>query len=379
MRAGMEPVPVLYTIPNLDTAGSGRALLNIVSRLDRRRFAPSICVLRRGGGMEEEIQRLGIPFFDARFTVGARPLASLPLRARRAARAFPRRYAIWHSFHYLDDYTEPLVARFAGARAWIYTKKNMSWNRRSWWIRTLLARRVAAQNRDMLQNFFDSPLFRGKSHLVPRGVDTERFRPGSPRRLELRARLRVPAESLVVGCVAQLVPVKGHPILLDAIARVPGARLWLAGRELDPAYAAGLRARARELGIEERVEFLGGVEDVPALLAELDAFVMATPVGEGCPVALLEAMASGLPCVAADASGFRDVIEPGRSGLLVAPRDAAALGDALEKLSDGEALRRQLGEGARARVLQAFSIDVEVRAHEDLYAGALGLPEAKAA
>jgi glycosyltransferase involved in cell wall biosynthesis len=230
----------------------------------------------------------------------------------------------------------------------------------------------------MLQDFFDSPLFRGKSHLVPRGVDTERFRPGAPKRLGLRNRLRVPAESLIVGCVAQLVPVKGHSILLDAIARVPDMRLWLAGRELDPAYAAGLRARARELGIEQRVEFLGGVEDVPALLAELDAFVMATPVGEGCPVALLEAMASGLPCVAADASGFRDVIEPGRSGLLFPPRDSAALGDALARLFAG-ALRRDLGEGARARILQAFSIDVEVRAHEDLYAGALGLPEARAA
>jgi glycosyltransferase involved in cell wall biosynthesis len=375
----MQPVPILYTIPNLDTAGSGRALLNIVTRLDRRRFAPSICVLRRGGGMEQEIERLGVPFFDARFTVGPRPLASLPVRARRAARAFPRRYAIWHSFHYLDDYTEPLVARFAGARAWIYTKKNMSWNRRSWWIRTLLARRVAAQNRDMLQNFFDSPLFRGKSHLVPRGVDTERFRPGSPRRLELRARLRVPAESLVVGCVAQLVPVKGHAILLDAIARVPGARLWLAGRELDPAYSAGLRERARELGVGERVDFLGGIDDVPALLAELDIFVLPTPEGEGCPVALLEAMASGLPSVAADASGFRDVIEPGRSGMLVSARDGAALGDAFARLASDAVLRRQLGEGARARILQAFSIDAEVRAHEELYADALGLPEAKAA
>ncbi len=130
-RRRMKPVPILYTIPNFDTAGSGQALLNVVARLDRRRFAPSVCVLRRGGQLEGEIERLGIPLLESPFTVEARPLVTLPSRARQAAAAFRGRgFALWHSYHYLDDYTEPLVARFAGVRAWIYTKKSMSWNRR---------------------------------------------------------------------------------------------------------------------------------------------------------------------------------------------------------------------------------------------------------
>ena len=121
------PTPILFTIPNFTTAGSGAAMLQIVRRLDRTRFAPSIAVLKRGGHLEEEIARLGIPYIQADFTVSPRPLWSLPARARRAARVFRERgYVLWHSFHYLDDYTEPLIARFAGAQAWIYTKKNMS-------------------------------------------------------------------------------------------------------------------------------------------------------------------------------------------------------------------------------------------------------------
>lgn len=370
------PIPLLFTIPNFTTAGSGRAMLNIVERLDRKRFAPAICAARRGGRLEAEIDRLGIPYLDAPFTVPARPLATLGFRARRAAQAFRSHgFVLWHSFHYLDDYTEPLVARFAGARGWIYTKKNMNWNRRSWYLRTLLARRVAAQNTDMLNDFFSSPLLRRKAVLLPRGVDTERFRPGTPRRLGLRERLSTAADAVVVGCVAQLIPVKGHPTLLEALSRVPGAHLWLAGKELDEPHAAGLRQQVRDAGLESRVSFLGDVQDVPALLAELDVFALPTWDRwrmEGCPVALLEAMAAGLPCVATDIPGSRDIVETGRSGLLVAPRDAAALAEALGKLVADARRRREMGEAARARVLERYAIEIEVAAHERLYEGILG-------
>jgi len=108
------PVPILFTIPNFTTAGSGQAMLQIVRRLDRTRFAPSVAVLKRGGHLEQEVERLGIPYIASEFTVNPRPLWSLPVRARRAARAFRSGgFVLWHSFHYLDDYTEPLVARYA--------------------------------------------------------------------------------------------------------------------------------------------------------------------------------------------------------------------------------------------------------------------------
>jgi len=370
------PTPILFTIPNFTTAGSGAAMLQIVRRLDRTRFAPSIAVLKRGGHLEEEIARLGIPYIQADFTVSPRPLWSLPARARRAARVFRERgYVLWHSFHYLDDYTEPLIARFAGARAWIYTKKNMSWNRRSWLLRTLLARRVAAQNTDMMREFFSARLLRRRARLVPRGVDTEKFAPGTEPRLGLRCQLGVTDGEIVIGCVAHILPVKNQAALIRALPRVAGARLWLAGGELDPAYASELRRLVAELGLGERVAFLGEVRDIPALLAELDVFALATRREgrmEGCPVALLEAMASGRPCVASDVPGSHDLIENGRSGTLVDPENPASIASALAALAQDPERRRRMGGEARRRVEERYPIHLEVRAHEALYTDALG-------
>ena len=96
--------------------------------------------------------------------------------------------------------------------------------------------------------------------------------------------------------------------------------------------------------------------------------------GEGCPVALLEAMACGKACIATDVPGSRDIIENEVSGLLVPPEDAEALGDAIRRLAESPDLRQQLGHQARRRVEQHFTIEHEVAAHEQLYSRLLGLP-----
>jgi glycosyltransferase involved in cell wall biosynthesis len=360
---------LLFTIPNFITAGSGRAMLNVIERLDRTRFAPAVCVLRKGGELDREVERLGIPFLEAPFTVPARPYSTLLARARKASEAFrPFGFALWHSFHYADDYTEPIIARLAGARAWVYTKKNMNWGRRSWYLRTLLATRVAAQNSDMMRDFFACRPFRGKTCPVARGVDIVKFQPGVPRRLRLREEWNIPADAPLAACVAHLVPVKGHPELLQASAQVSGLHLLLAGNPLDPDYAASLARMAHDLKIEDRVHFLGGIRDVPALLSEVDLSVLPNSGrGEGCPVAVLEAMACGSTCVVADVPGSRDLVEHGRSGWLVPPRNPQALARALDQLASSPDLRRALGEAARARVVQQFSIEREVAAHEALY------------
>lgn len=373
------PVTILFTIPNFITAGSGRAMLNIIERLDRAKFAPAVCVAQKGGGLDKEVERLGIPFLEAPFTVPARPYRTFLARARRAAQAFkPYRFALWHSFHYADDYSEPIIARLAGARAWVYTKKNMNWHRRSWYLRTLLATRVAAQNTDMLRDFFATQWWRRKVSLVPRGVNAERFHPDAPQRLRLREQCNISARAVVAACVAHLVPVKGHPTLLEALSRASDVHLLLAGRPVDDAYAASLKKLAHELNVADRVSFLGDVRDVPALLAETDIFVLPTWAQwrmEGCPVALLEAMACGRACVATDIPGSRDLIESRRTGLLVPPADPRALAGALKELSASPELRNLLGQNARRRVLERFSIEREVLAHETFYAAALGAVE----
>lgn len=365
-----EPISILFTIPNFIQAGSGQALLNIVRRLDRGKFSPAICVLRKGGKLDLEVENLGIPFLETSFTIPAQPYHTLISRAWRIAKIFrPYQFNLWHSFHYLDDYTEPLIAYFAGAKAWIYTKKNMNWYRRAWYLRTIFATRVAVQNHEMMEQFFKRAWARHKARLIPRGVDIQHFRPDVPQRLGLRKKLGISSQLTLICCVAHLVPVKGHHILLQAIRQLSNAALLIAGKSLDQLYADQLVKLKIDLGLDH-VHFLGDVHDVPALLAEVDIFVLPT-LGrgrmEGCPVALLEAMACGRACIATDIPGSRDLIEHTKSGWLVPPEDVEAMANALRRLNDSPDLRYTLGKGARKRVVEHFSIEQEVAAHEALY------------
>ena len=167
-----EPVPILFTIPNFITAGSGRAMLNIIERLDRERFAPSVCVLKKGGDLDKEVERLGIPLLEAQFTIPPRPYASLWWRAWQAARPFRQgRYQLWHSFHYSDDYTEPIIARMAGARAWIYYQEKYGLGQPRLVFAILLCHADHGAKYRYAAQFFCFAHFSWKVRLVPRGVD----------------------------------------------------------------------------------------------------------------------------------------------------------------------------------------------------------------
>jgi glycosyltransferase involved in cell wall biosynthesis len=206
-------------------------------------------------------------------------------------------------------------------------------------------------------------------------VDTQRFKPNSPPTLNLRQRLGISPGSPVVACVAHLLPVKGHPTLIQAVSQLPAAHLLLAGKPMDQEYEHSLQAQVSALNLAQRVHLLGDISEIPALLAETDIFVLPTWARwrmEGCPVALLEAMACGKACIATDIPGARDLIQPGQSGLLVPPEDADAITAAIRLLAKDVDLQGRLGRAARARVEAHFTIEQEVARHTALYAQILG-------
>ena len=387
------PTRILFTIRDFITAGGGRAMLNIIEGLDRRRFAPAVCVERKGGALDAVVETLGIPFLEAPFTLPTRPYPSFPNRLWRAAQTFkPYRFELWHSYDYTGDYSEALIARMAGVRAWVYTKNNMGWahravtqsgdNRRTgledvrmlwsaraYHLRTFFASAVAAQNHEMLRKFFTGA-YRRKTRLIPPGIFMDRFHPDRAPTLGLRLRPGLRRTTLV-GCVADLLPVKNHATLLEAVASTPDVHVFLAGRSsIDPRHAASLRLRAKQLHIDDRVTFLDYVDDVPAFLAELDIFVLPSK-SEGCPLALLEAMAAGRACIASNIPGCQDVITSGVDGLLVSPGDPDALSQALKQLAGAPDARQQLGAAARRRIETHYSTEREVADYERLYADVL--------
>ncbi|HUP19402.1 MAG TPA: glycosyltransferase family 4 protein [Gemmatimonadota bacterium] len=369
-----RPIRILYTIPNFITAGSGRAMMNVVEGLDRDAFEPSVCVFRKGGKLDALVESLDIPLFEARFTAPAFPRWAFPRAAWEAARPLRvRRFDLIHSFHYDSDYSEPIVARLAGAKGWVYTKKNMGWDKR-WNLRSSLAAGIGAQNRDMLRTFFAPRRLARKVRLIPPSVDERRYRPDPAARAKVRARLGIPDGAFLVSCVAHLIPVKGHPTLLQAAAELPGLHVVLAGREGDADYARGLRRQAHDAGMAERVHFTGEIDYVPDLLAGSDAMVLPTVPRfrmEGCPVAMLEAMACGSTCVATDIPGARDVVETGRNGILVAPEDPAALIAALRELESSPGLGERLGREGRRTIEDGYTMEREVRQYEEMYRGIL--------
>jgi glycosyltransferase involved in cell wall biosynthesis len=196
---------------------------------------------------------------------------------------------------------------------------------------------------------------RGRTHVIVNGIDVRRIALAATPRPAARKALGLEPDALVVGTVARFDPVKALDVLLRGFAVLaaiqPTARLVLIG---DGPEARRLRALAGSLGIDAQVRFAGVVADASRLLPALDLYASASR-REGLPLALLEAMACGLPVAATRVSGHVDVVEDGVTGVLVPPDDPAALGRAMDALVANPARREVMGQAGRRRAEECFA------------------------
>ncbi|TAK11328.1 MAG: glycosyltransferase [Anaerolineae bacterium] len=175
-------------------------------------------------------------------------------------------------------------------------------------------------------------------------------------RAELRQELGIAEKELLVLTVARFKIQKGYTYLMDAIPQAmtacPQAVFAFAG---DGPLRAEMQVKAKTLGIEQNVRFLGVREDVPALLGAADVYVMPS-LWEGLPIALLEAMSLGLPCVVTAVEGVRDILRDGENGRLVAPEDAAGLAKAMVETLNDPTGRARMGAAAQALFAQKYTV-----------------------
>ncbi len=197
--------------------------------------------------------------------------------------------------------------------------------------------------------------------VIHNGVDTNIFYPGRDSS-EVRRELGLPIDHLVIGHAGRLTPWKGQHYLIEAFARIAGEHaattLLLVGSPVfdNNKYELRLRARVAQLGLTDRVKFAGYRHDLPRVLSAMDLFAFTSIEKDTSPLALLSAMSCGLPIVAFDIAGVRELMTSGQCSLVTVGQ-VQALSDSLEALIINKALRQSLARQAREAVMRGLSLE----------------------
>lgn len=203
--------------------------------------------------------------------------------------------------------------------------------------------------------------------VIHNGVDVGRFHPEPAARVAARAALGLADEAQVLGCVGSLQPNKNHELLLQAVRRVrPGRPRLVCLIVGDGPERGRLERRVRELGLGGAVRLLGLRRDVPGIMPALDALAVVSR-SESFSLVAIEAMASGVPVVAVDSGGPREIVVPGETGYLVPAGDADALAAAAARVLDDPEAARRMGAAGRDRVERHFSLASMVAGRSALY------------
>lgn len=363
-------VRIVYLITGLSTGGSETALAMLLARLDRDRFHPTVVCLKNGDTpIGAEIRSLDIPVLDLDLVRPAR----IGALWRLYSLFHDTRPEIVHAWLFHAVVVARLLGRMAGVPIVISARQNVNLgspfrdmvNRLT--IGTddqVIAVSEAARRVDIER----AGAAREKVVVVYNGVDLGAYPPVTPQmRAEARSALGLPSGIKLVGTVARLHPSKGIDCLITAaaqvLARLPHTRFLVVG---DGTERAALERLARELGIADRLFFLGERRDVSFLLPGLDLFVLPSRE-EGMGIALIEAMASGVPVVATATGGIVEVVEDTVSGFLVPPGDANALAATIISALNAPRLADQMSTNARQRVAAMFSINTTVRRTQEIY------------
>lgn len=363
------PLRVMFVITSMPVGGMESLLVELVRRLDRTRFLPELCCLKHFGPLGEVLDQEVSAFTGLlahKYDLGVLGrLRRLMLTRRIDAvvtvgtggdKMFWGRLAAWLS-------GVPVVCSAIHSTG---MPDRVEWlNRRLAPVTDAFIAVACSHARYLAEHEGCPP---GKIHVIPNGVDVERFHPRWPSEA-VQTELRLPPGAPVAGIVAALRPEKNHELFLHAAALVrrqlPEAQFLVVG---DGPQRQPLESLARELGLHDAVHFLGTRSDVPEVLSVIDVLVLSSHM-EASPVSVLEAMAAEKPVVATRVGSVAETIRDGETGYLVAPGDARAIANRVTALLKDRGRAAAMGRAGREHVLAHASVARMVAGYEDLLTG----------
>jgi glycosyltransferase involved in cell wall biosynthesis len=372
----MNKIKVVHIVPMLSPGGAERVAVHIVRGLNRQRYEPIVVSFteRLGCDLDSLLDEAGIavrylgkhPGFDYRVYPRLHPvlkyyqpdIVHTHLHVLRYALPFLvllKRTSVLHTVH-------NLATREIEPRA--------RWIQRYALNHGVVPVAVAQEVAVSVECLYGIQQCR----VIPNGIPTSLYASPQTPRKKWRASAGFREEDVLFVCVARFAPQKNHALLLNAFAQGPAsdprAHLALVGEGV---LQEGLEEQAKNLGLANRVHFLGLRSDIPDVLGATDVFVLSSD-WEGNPLSVMEAMASGLPIVSTDAGGVPTLFESGKEGFIVARGDVQALGNSMAFLLRDRETRVSLGRAAARRAKQNFDVSTMVQAYEELYEKLVNLP-----
>jgi len=368
---------ILHIITGLSTGGAERALYNLLHGGFVEHFNSHIISLNDEGTMGPQIRALGVPVTTLNMH-GGRPSFSSLIKLRRVVREFQP--DLIQGWMYHGNLAASLAQYFSVGRpvlAWNIRHSLYDLGHEKPMTRQVIrANRFFSSAPDSLlynsflsrtqhEGFGFSPL---NGRVIPNGIDVQRFNYSGKARNRVRCELAISAETLVVGHVARQHPMKDHKAFLRAAVnlafRYPETHFLLSGR--DVSLENKTLEQLLPAQIRDRFHLLGERGDISELMSAMDIFCLSSAWGEGFPNVIGEAMATGVPCVATDVGDSGLVV--GDAGVVVPPRDEAALVEGIERLLTMPLEeRRALGASARARIEANYTLDAIVGKYTALY------------
>jgi glycosyltransferase involved in cell wall biosynthesis len=369
---------IVHLITGLETGGAEGMLARLVTGTDPARVRSIVISMTGPGAIGQTIASAGIPLRSLGMRRGTADPGGV-LRLRRALREF--RPDVLQTWLYHADMMGLLAWRLGWA-------PRLLWNVRctesigSRRLRGLLSRwsglpDAVVVNSHEGQHFHEGLGYRPRRWVhIPNGFDTAALRPDPELRGRQRAALGIATDAFVILLPARYHAMKDHTTFLAAAARFaevrPEARFVLAGDGIEPGNRA-LATSIAESGLADRLLLLGKRRDLPAIYPIADIVTLSSAFGEGFPNVLGEAMSCAIPCVATDVGAAAEII--GEAGVVVPPRDPAALAAAWERLA---ALTPgnwcALGAAARARIVEQYGLTAIIAQYEALYQTIVFLP-----